>query len=178
MTSQEFIGIICEEYTGGAGRAEDKLTNFAIQKLCFKPPKPNLAQHISKNTKNKWCSHCKRNNHNDSDCHFLNNTPPCSFCGLKGHIDKFCRKKRIKEKDENGKKRKSEGNGGRDAKKQKKDVANVVEEEVISFMVDEGEGQDYNYDMFDVSDSLAMDEHVSYYDDWVVDTGTTSHITN
>ena len=54
----------------------------------------------------------------------------------------------------------------------------VVEEEVISFMVDEGEGQDYNYDTFDVSDSLAMDEHISYYDDWVVDTGTTSHITN
>jgi len=45
-------------------------------------------------------------------------------------------------------------------------------------MVDEGEGQDYNYDMFDVSDRLAMDEHVSYYDDWVADTGTTSHITN
>ena len=84
----------------------------------------------------------------------------------------------MNEKDENGKKRKSEGNGGRDAKKQKKDVANVVEEEVISFMVDEGEGQDYNYDTFDVLDSLAMDEHISYYDDWVVDTGTTLHITN
>jgi len=40
------------------------------------------------------------------------------------------------------------------------------------------EGQDYNYDTFDVLDSLAMDEHVSYYDDWVADTGTTSHITN
>jgi len=84
----------------------------------------------------------------------------------------------MKEKDENGKKRKSEGNGGGDAKKQKKDVANVVEEEVISFMVDEGEGQDYNYNTTDVSDSLAMDERVSYYDDWVADTGMTSHITN
>jgi len=73
---------------------------------------------------------------------------------------------------------KSEGNGGRDAKKQKKDVANVVQEEVISFMVNEGERQDYNYNTFDVLDSLAMDEHVSYYDDWVADTGTTSHITN
>ena len=39
-------------------------------------------------------------------------------------------------------------------------------------MVDEGEGQDYNYDTFNVLDSLAMDEHVSYYDDWVADTGT------
>ena len=55
---------------------------------------------------------------------------------------------------------------------------NVVQEEVISFMVDEGEGHDYNYDTFNVSDSLAMDEHVSYYDDWVADTGMTSHITN
>jgi len=76
------------------------------------------------------------------------------------------------------KKRKSEGNGGGNAKRQKKDVVNVAEEEVISFMVDEGDGQDYNHDTFDVSDSMAMDECVSYYGDWVADTGTTSHIIN
>jgi len=128
MTSQEFISIIHKEYIRRTGWAEDKSTNFAIQKPCFKPPKPNLTQRISNNTKNnnkKWCSHCKHNNHNDADCHFLNNTPLCSFCRMKGHIDKFCWKKRKKEKDENGKKRKSEGNGGSNAK-QKKDVANVV----------------------------------------------------
>ena len=55
--------------------------------------------------------------------------------------------------------------GGGDTKKQKKDVMNVAEEEVISFLVDEGDGQDYNYDMFNVSDSMAMDECVSYYGD-------------
>jgi len=96
MTSQEFIGIIHEEYHRRTGWAEEESTNFAIQKPCFKPPKPNLTKCISNNTKNnnkKWCSHCKRNNHNDADCHFLNNTLPCSFCRLKGHIDKFCWKK-------------------------------------------------------------------------------------
>jgi hypothetical protein len=177
MNSQEFIGIIREEYRRRTGREEES-TNLAIQKPRFKPPKPNLAQRISNNTSNstqKWCSHCKRKNHNDADCHFLNDTPPCSFCGLKGHTDKTCRKKRKKEKDEKGKKRKSDDNGGGDAKRQKKDVANVVEEEAISFLVN---GEDYNYDTFDVSNSLAMDERVSYYDEWVADTGTTSHITN
>jgi len=177
MNSQEFISIIREEYRWRTGREEES-TNLVIQKPQFKPPKPNLAQCISNNTSNstqKWCSHCKHKNHNDTDCHFLNDTLPCSFCGLKGHTDKTCRKKRKKEKDEKGKKRKSGDNGGGDAKRQKKDVANVVEEEVISFLVN---GEDYNYDTFNVSDSLAMDERISYYDEWVVDTGTTSHITN
>ena len=57
-------------------------------------------------------------------------------------------------------------------------MANVVEDEIITFLVNEEEGQDFNYDTFDVSNSLAMDERVSYYDDWVADTGTTSHICN
>jgi hypothetical protein len=120
MTSQEFIGIIREKYIRRTGRAEDESTNLAIQKPRFKTPKPNLAQRISNNTSNstqKWCSHCKCKNHNDADCHFLNDTPPCSFCGLKGHTDKTCRKKKKKEKGENGKKRKFEGNGGGEAKK-------------------------------------------------------------
>jgi hypothetical protein len=94
-----------------------------------------------------------------------------------GHTDKTCRKKKKKEKGENGKKRKFEGNGGGEAKKQKKDTANLAEEEAICFYGHEEEGEDYNYDTFDVSDSLAMDERLSLYD-WVADTGTTSHITN
>ena len=51
-------------------------------------------------------------------------------------------------------------------------------DEIISFLVNEEEGQDCNYNTFDVSNGLAMDEHVSYYDDWVVDTGATSPICN
>ena len=51
-------------------------------------------------------------------------------------------------------------------------MANVVEDEIITFLVNEEEGQDFNYDTFNVSNSLAMDERVSYYDDWVADTGT------
>ena len=54
----------------------------------------------------------------------------------------------------------------------------MVEDEIISFLTNEEEGQDFNYDTFDISNSLAMDEHVYYYDDWVADTGTTSHICN
>ena len=75
MTSQEFIGIICEEYRQRT-RDEEELTNLAIHNFCPKPPKPNLMQHIS-NTSKKWCSHCKHKNHNNADCHFLNDTPPC-----------------------------------------------------------------------------------------------------
>ena len=50
-------------------------------------------------------------------------------------------------------------------------------EEILSFLADDDDGEDFNYDTFNVSDTLAMDERVTYYD-WVADTGTTSHITN
>jgi len=42
MTSQEFIGIIHEEYIWRTNH-EDESTNFVIQKPHFKPPKPNLS---------------------------------------------------------------------------------------------------------------------------------------
>ena len=176
MTFQEFISIIHEEYRWRTGH-EEELTNLAIHNSHPKPPKPNLVQCIH-NTSKKWCSHCKHKNHNNTDCHFLNDTLPCQFCGLKGHTDKNCWKKREKEKDDKGKKRKSEDSREHDSKRQKKEVANVVEDEIISFLTNEEEGQDFNYDTFDISNSLAMDEHVYYYDDWVADTGTTSHICN
>ena len=38
----------------------------------------------------------------------------------------------------------------------------MVEDEIITFLVNEEEGQDFNYDTFDVSNSLAMDECISY----------------
>ena len=177
MTSQEFIGIICEEYRQRTG-CEEESTNPVIYNSHSKPPKPNLVQHIG-NTSEKWCLHCKHKNHNNTDCHFLNDTSPCGFCSVKGHIDQNCQKKRKKEKqkEDKGKRRKSEDNGGGDPKRQKKDIVNVVEDEIISFLVTE-EGQDFNYNTFDVLNSLAMDECVSYYDDLVVDTGATSHISH
>ena len=88
------------------------------------------------------------------------------------------KKEKEKEKEDKVKKRKSEGNGGGDPKRQNKEVVNVVGDKIVSFLINEEEGQDFNYDTFNVSNSLAMDEHISYYDDWVVNRGTTSHICN
>lgn len=42
ITSQEFIGIIHEEYIWRT-KHKDESTNFVIQKPRFKPPKPNLS---------------------------------------------------------------------------------------------------------------------------------------
>ena len=64
--------------------------------------------------------------------------------------------KEEKEKEDKGKKRKSEDSGERDSKRRKKEVANVVEDEIITFLVNEEEGQDFNYDTFDVSNSLGV----------------------
>ena len=50
-------------------------------------------------------------------------------------------------------------------------------EEILLFLADDNDGQHFNYNMFNVSDTFAMDEHVTYYG-WVADLGTTSHITN
>ena len=41
----------------------------------------------------------------------------------------------------------------------------MVEDEIITFLVNEEEGQDFNYNTFNVLNSLAMDECVSHYDD-------------
>ena len=160
MPSQQFIGIIREEYLRRTERANDESINFATQKSRYATPKPNLAQRIGNS--NKWCSHCKRPNHNDADCLFLNNAPLCNFCQLKGHLEKNCRKKKRQEmKQNNGKKRKAEGQKEGNSKKQKKDVTNMVQEstaveEVITLMADDDDGQYFNYDTFNVSDRVRV----------------------
>ena len=72
-------------------------------------------------------------------------------------------------KQNNRKKRKVEGQKEGNSKKQKKEVMNMVQElmaveEVIRLMADDDNGQYFNYNTFNVTDSMAMDEHVSYYD--------------
>ena len=177
MPSQQFIGIICKEYLQHTEHANDESINLMTQKPHYTASKPSLIQPIGNG--NKWCLHCKCPNHNDADCLFLNNTLPCNFCQLKGHLKKNCRKKKRQEMNQNKKKRKAEGQKEGNGKRQKKDVMNMVQEteEIITLMADDNDEQYFNYNTFDVTDSMAINEHISYYD-WVVDTRTTSHITN
>ena len=95
MPSQQFIGIIHKEYLQCTEQANDKSINLATQKPCYATPTHSLVQHIGNG--NKWCSHCKHQNHNDADCLFLNNAPPCNFCQLKGHHKKNHREKKRQE---------------------------------------------------------------------------------
>jgi len=142
MPSQQFIGIIHEEYLWHNGHANDESINIVTHKPHSALPKLNLTQCITNGC--KWCSYCKHNNHNDTDCHHLNNTPPCNFCNLKGHLQKNCWKKKKKEmRESNGEKQRAEVQRCGDTKRQKKDVANMVEEpttgveDILLFMWEE-----------------------------------------
>jgi hypothetical protein len=100
MKSQEFIGILKEEYQRREDRAkQSESVNQAMQK------KPNLAgrigncqgqstSHTAQNTPHAGettagCTHCGKNNHATDNCIFLGKTK-CSICGKFSHSTKNC----------------------------------------------------------------------------------------
>jgi hypothetical protein len=179
MKSQQFIGILKEEYLRRQARSKKTENTSQVMNIDVnqsKTFKPSLANRIATSSKNETfmqCKQCGRRNHNTSDCIHLGKSK-CDECGKFGHTSENCWNK--------GKGKGKGDDKGRGRKRRKKEETNEgeEEEEEIIFSVEEqrvtfntsnkfGDCNDCNLD--------ENDEHVLYYD-WLADSATTSHVTN
>jgi hypothetical protein len=148
------------------------------------PNRRPLTNHIVNNNtnhSNMSCKHCGQNNHWTRDCHHLGKSK-CNGCGKFGHAATDCWHKA------GSSKRKFEDKGKEKEKiykKPKKEETNEGEEieEEITFNIEEDElfnldkGESYNFEEYNSCNLEGIDEHVLYYN-WLVDSATTSHVTN
>jgi len=188
MGSQQFIGILKEEYIQRQLRAEKgEMTNQAFI------PKRSLQNRItSKSNTNSGmsCKQCGRNNHNTIDCKHLGKSK-CSLCGKFGHTSEKCwdrdKGKRKRENDD-GKKgrkrpRKEETNEGEEENDDEEIITLNIEEVIpqeectSTFFDSSEEGQYYNFNSDNTYNMHEINEPVIYYD-WFGDSATSSHVTN
>ena len=183
MGSQQFIGILKEEYLQRQLRAEKgEMVNQSFI------PKRSLQNRI--NTKNHTnsdqnCKQCGRNNHTTENCKHLGKSK-CSLCGKFGHTGEKCwykdkgKKKRSENDDSAGRgarkrRRKEETNEGEEEYDEEVITLNIEEntsmeedipqEEYDPEFFDESEkGQYYNFNSDNTYNMHEINEPVIYYD--------------
>ena len=202
MTSQQFIGILKDEYQhriSHAQQADGPVVNQAMlasrRSLVDRIAGPIQNRNAGQTTP---CRQCGRTNHETQNCLYLGalSVIKCDECGKFGHLAKRCWGKKGQKRNRPNK------DTGRSAnKKAKTDHANAATEqshamieevndenasvnEAIVFVVEEGgiqfdESEIGQYSGFKeyAANSGANDECVLYYD-WLSDSATTSHICN
>ena len=187
MGSQQFIGILKEEYLQRQLRADKGEVNQAYtQKRSLQNrlnSKPGTNSDMS-------CKHCGRNNHNTPDCKHLGKSK-CSICGKFGHTDDKCwnkgKGKRKNDKEDSGgnrkKKKKEEANEAAEESDEEitlniEEITEVTPEEggSSSSFFDPGE-EHYNFNSDNTYNMHQIDEPLLYYD-WFGDSATTSHVSN
>jgi hypothetical protein len=183
--SQEFIGLLKEEYTHRAARVkQDESTSQAVCSKCAN-------QKGTSNNTTK-CGHCARTNHVTKDCRLLKKSNlKCDKCGKAGHLKKDCWNIKAKQGKHEGEKPGEE----KPSKKPKNESASGAIIVEVTFEVGGKEtdkdidmcldvsgdglidevGDDFTFDATDVSIVDVNDEHISYYD-WLADCATTSHV--
>src|SRR6267142_3209858 len=188
ITSQQFIGIIKEGYESHEERKCEG-SNITFQHANFakarKPPlfnritKPGTASQSQPNV-TKFCKLCEKPNHTTDECHHLGKTR-CNICKKFGHSLNKCwydqGKKRLSDRKvgKDGCKniqrrfRKEEANEGEEVK----EIACVTNVTSDTKSVLDDDEEYYNFDVVDTDN----DERLIYYD-CLVDSATTSHITN
>jgi len=173
IRSQEFIGILKEEYLRRKVRANNVgSTNQVIAPRRFKPSTKRIPSRRS----NMFCTYCKRDNHNVQDCRVLKRQMKCEHCKKKGHQKKDCweivgkpNKRRAEEDQGESNKRQCMNEAAMNVEVNAKEIITFGAEEVNAMDVNEGSED------FDVADP--NDERVLYYD-WLADSATTAHVTN
>ena len=193
-SSQEFIGIIKEEY----GRRKTRKNSTTTPKptsssTYYANPRPpysqpssqsgnrTLAERIDSTTpatvvSGAFCRNCRQNNHTTDNCRWLGQ-PKCNKCGWFGHIGSKCFRNKQKRKNENEE-------GGKPNRARKREQAHRATEdehervnEGITFTAEESAGV-CNFDTYDPHNVEEIDDRMIFYSDWLADTATSSHIVN
>ena len=196
MTSQQFIGILKEEYLHRVSRAKKGDTLSANQAMTGSnrslanrlgahpqgrgngPPNANTASGGQ-----LYCRQCGRRNHKTADCLYLGalSAIKCDNCGKYGHITKNCWGKgnpKCKRNDKENDKNSSNKKG-----KTEQASASIEEvEEEVTFVIEGGirfdESEIGQYSGFkEYAIDPNNDERVLYYE-WLADSATTLHICN
>ncbi len=188
-SSQEFIGIIKEEY----GRRKTRKDSTTIAKpttsstyysnthssnkrsLTERIQDPTTPANVSSGT---FCRNCRQNTHTTDNCKWLGQ-PKCNKCGWFGHIGSKCFRNKQKRKNEN-----EEGGKGKVKKTEKREQVHRATEdehehanEGITFTAEESAGI-CNFDTYDPHNVEEIDDRMIFYSDWLADTATSSHIVN
>jgi hypothetical protein len=189
LNSQELIGLLKEEYI----RRESMKQEVTHSTFTSSHPyiKLSLANRITPpNTCLKpslnglFCKHCKMTNHTIKECR-NKGKPKCGQCNKFGYKQNDCwfnknSKWRCEKQNdgENGNKKfwKEEANEGARIEEVQHIAFPAFDDDCIMFSPSD-EGQYFNFDQNDVSNSASNDEQVLYYD-WLADSATTSHICN
>jgi hypothetical protein len=206
ISSQEFIGIICQEaecqnlHATGTIMFPDQLALIQSgKKSRLKPP---LASWISRlitdapqsgnpsSSSKKKCKYCNHDGHLVSKCCFLNK-PKCQYCGKIGHESNRCWKKHGKRSNEQN----EDNNNGNNNKKSKKSANNVSADNTIQvngaelgesvILTDEVVAsrsayadESYITTLYNMYDDTSIEFDQGHMYDWMANSGASSHITH
>ena len=179
--SQEFIGIIKEEYLWHKSRVDEEKSDQTYfsqnQQVNKKHSLGDCLKDVplgSKSYPGPSCKNCGHPSHDTKDCWWLRK-PKCNKCGYFGHLKKDCKKHKGKNL-----KRKGEKKSEKDELKKKKKAdefqeSHIVEEEIVCYLDEDKEM--YNFDTYDLSNPNKIDERLISYN-WLADSAMTSHVSN
>ena len=178
-SSQEFIGILKEEYM------KRKERNGNTQKVYYTNNNSNNQKNRTRGQRKPTgmlCRNCKHDSHNTDDCRWLGK-PQCSKCNWFGHVDADCRRQLKRKRD-------NEGEGRKDKKPKKEHVNNTSEEQANMTMETAKQGtiteiafvskdvdNPCNHNQCNTS-SNAVNEEPMVLCYWLADSATTSHVTS
>ena len=193
VPTQEFIGILKKEYLYRKSHSETA-AHHSYQSTSQFPNKQHLVDHFSTSSSHNnngttvCCCNCNLIGHQTDDCKWLGQIK-CQECSWFGYMEKNCRHKEKKRKNEDSckdklKKKKGQTHETQEETKPKDNTTYSMQEpkgiasiEEITSKNDEDNIKDCGCDTCNPSDVFANDEHLSYHD-WLANTATTSHVTN
>ena len=195
-SSQEFIGIIKEEYGRRKNRKDTAKTsnsstyyantrstyssnqssNRPLSDRIHSAPNPAMPATVASGT---FCRNCRQDTHTTDNCKWLGQ-PKCNKCGWFGHIAAKCfrsgAQKRKYQGDQGGKPKRV-GKEREQAHCAAEDTHSDQQNESIAFTAEESAGV-CNFDTYDPENDEELDERLIFYYTWLADTATTSHIAN
>ncbi|KAF8203103.1 hypothetical protein BJ912DRAFT_920299 [Pholiota molesta] len=158
IRSQDFIGVLIEEYRRRQERSQQEQANQAVSTGKNRKLANRIGGVAHDHSNEAACKQCGRTNHNTIDCKFLGQEK-CAKCRLFGHGSAECRRD----------KKSGAKSSAPPTKKRKLGQANQVEGRNPQDDEESDEGAvAFNLESYDACNSYAMDERVIYYD-WLAD---------